>query len=78
MAECAALERARLLEEVLQVLDLTLERLELREALLVLPLFLLEHLLEALLLLREQACARHVPGTQRACAHVSVTARVVP
>jgi hypothetical protein len=53
-------ERARhlqpapaLLEQMLQVLDLTLERLELREALLVLPLLVLEHLLEALLLLRE-------------------------
>ena len=44
---------AALLEQVLQVLDLTLERLELREALLVLPLLILEHLLEALLLLRE-------------------------
>jgi len=58
---------AALLEEVLQVLDLTLERLELREALLVLPLLLLEHLLEALLLLREQACAsKHARGTYQA------------
>ena len=42
---------AALLEEVLQVLYLALEGLELREALLVLPLLVLEHLLEALLLL---------------------------
>ena len=42
---------AALFEQVLQVLDLALERLELREALLVLTLLVLEHLLEALLLL---------------------------